>query len=223
MTGHPIELAGERVLLHGERALHWPRRRTLIVADTHLGKDAVFRREGLAIPTGIHEEDMRRLERLLALTRAERLVVLGDLVHGPPRRGETWPDTVAAWRARCSSLAIDVVAGNHDAGLVPPDAWAMTLHGAPLREPPFVLAHEPHESRHGHVLAGHLHPVALLRGAGERLRVPVFAVGHRGTVLPAFTGFAGGQAIEGSQWNLFAAADDGIVPIRSDSDVDGQP
>lgn len=223
MTGHPVALAGEQLLLHGDRALHWPRRRTLVVADTHFGKDAVFRREGVAIPAGMLEEDLQRLERLVALTRAERLVVLGDLVHAPPRHDDAWTETVAAWRARCRSLTVDVVAGNHDAGLWPPEPWAMRWHAAPLADAPFVLAHEPHESRQGHVLAGHLHPVALLRAGGDRLRLPVFALGRQGSVLPAFAGFAGGRAIQGRGWRLFAATGDGIVPIQSHSDPDGQP
>ncbi len=34
--------AGEQLLLDGDRALAWPARATVVVADVHLGKDGDF-------------------------------------------------------------------------------------------------------------------------------------------------------------------------------------
>ena len=48
MKALPIELAGEPMLLHAQRALIWPRRATLLVADVHLGKSDLLRRHGPA-------------------------------------------------------------------------------------------------------------------------------------------------------------------------------
>jgi uncharacterized protein len=42
----PLLLAGEPVTLAGARALYWPARQALLIADLHLGKADVFRRAG---------------------------------------------------------------------------------------------------------------------------------------------------------------------------------
>ena len=47
-----LTLAGETVWLHGDRALFYPEEGALLVADTHFGKGAFLRRQGLALPGG---------------------------------------------------------------------------------------------------------------------------------------------------------------------------
>jgi hypothetical protein len=50
------------VVLVGARALYWPARRALLIADLHLGKADVFRRAGIALPSGGTGEDLQRLQ-----------------------------------------------------------------------------------------------------------------------------------------------------------------
>src|SRR6478752_4291038 len=69
---------GEQVTLHAERALFWPRGRTLFVADVHLGKAAAFRAGGVPLPRGATASDLARLTRLVTTTGATRVVILGD-------------------------------------------------------------------------------------------------------------------------------------------------
>lgn len=239
----PLEVAGERLQLLPDRAVAWPARRTLVVADIHFGKDDVFRRAGLAIPEGAAAEDLARLSRLLAATRGERLVVLGDFVHGAVEAGDAFPQRFAQWRAAHRELAIDVVAGNHDrhvrrGGATPFDvAW----HGGALRDGPFSFVHEPDDgpsrdatpvrtppspaagedeasapAAAGFVLAGHLHPVIRLpvRG-GTPLRVPVFWQRPGALVLPAFGRLTGGQAVRAAPGEcLFVAGPERVRPLR---------
>ncbi len=47
-----IKLADEPVVLLGDRAMYWPARSRLIIADLHLGKSHVFRQAGIAVPLG---------------------------------------------------------------------------------------------------------------------------------------------------------------------------
>lgn len=194
-----IALAGEALLLLAERALYWPRARTLVIADLHLGKADHFRRAGIALPAGGTGHDLERLDALLARTGAARLLVLGDLLHGPI------PDApwLARWRAfreLHAGLAVDVVAGNHDRALRsrPARAQALSLtavHAPLLYEPPFAFVHAEEEApagQPGYVLSGHLHPVLRLPGLP---RLPAFRFGRTG-VLPAFTAFAGGTPFD---------------------------
>lgn len=203
-----VDCAGEELLLHAARAVSWPARRTLVVADPHFGKDETFRRAGIAIPAGVLPGDLARLGRLIAETGARRLVILGDFFHASPADGADFLAEFTTWRRSLPALGIDVIAGNHDsaagaaalAGLV---AW----HDQPLADGPFLLAHEPVDPEAGYALCGHLHPVVRLASATDRLRPPAFWFRRRHAVLPAFGGFTGGAAIRrGARDRVFVAA-----------------
>ena len=91
-------LCGERVVLHPERALHWPAGGTLFVADVHLGKAASFRAGGVPLPRGGTQADLARLGSLLARTKAARLVILGDFLHARAGRVAALEVSFKAWR-----------------------------------------------------------------------------------------------------------------------------
>lgn len=170
-----VEVCSEELLLCPERAVVWPAHSALIVADTHFGKDDVFRRSGIALPRGTTVDDLQRLTRLLEAHRLERLIVLGDFLHAATREGDSFPPTFAAWRREHRQLSIDVVAGNHDRGEIS-RKWRDSLqwHTEPLIESPFVLTHVPKAHPEGYALAGHIHPALRLPGTRRSLRVPVF-------------------------------------------------
>src|SRR5687768_11119506 len=92
-----IELRGEHVLLHPERALIWVERHTLLIADPHFGKDDVFRRAGIALPGGTARADLARLGNLVDSNACERLVILGDFVHAATRAGDSFPAAFEDW------------------------------------------------------------------------------------------------------------------------------
>ncbi|MFW5816627.1 MAG: ligase-associated DNA damage response endonuclease PdeM [Wenzhouxiangella sp.] len=187
-----IELAGHRLELRCERALFWPERKTLLAADVHLGKDQVLRQQGLAVPAGVVGADLRRLDRLLAKTRAERLIILGDLVHAPPRPGDPWPMEIGAWRVRHSALMVGLVQGNHDRALTRWLAeWKIVDHGLLLDLDGLSLVHEWQPGRACPGISGHLHPGAVIHAGHERVRLPAFLLGADHLVLPAFGRFTG--------------------------------
>lgn len=213
MSAHSLQFAGEYLVLHPEGALHWPRRNTLIIADTHFGKDAQFRRAGIAIPQGTLDDDLARLDRLLARTRADRLVILGDVIHSRPSPRAGWIDAVSRWRATHPELDWLAVAGNHDAAWQPPPDWRMDWHVDPIDDPPLCLQHEPANGTGRHVLAGHWHPVTRLHGGGERLRLAVFAVSTDCLVLPAFGSFTGGADVSDDAFHCYALVDGRVLPL----------
>ncbi len=209
---HALDWLGERLLLSHERALHWPRAATLIVADVHLGKAAAFRAAGRPVPEACTAADLCRLDTLLDETGARRLIVLGDLIHARSGRAPETMAAVAAWRGRCPDLAMVLVRGNHDrhAGDPPPE-WRVEVIADELVEAPFVMRHEPGPSDRGYVLAGHIHPaVRLWQTAGGGLRAPCFAFARGQALLPAFGSFTGCHVIE-------PATDDRIFVIGPDA------
>jgi metallophosphoesterase superfamily enzyme len=142
MQGLGLELCGERLWLHPERAVVWPRHSTVIVADTHFGKSAIFGQHGIAVPGGADALDFTRLERLLQESAATRLLILGDFLHGAVQAGSTIATQLTAWLESLLPVRVQVVAGNHDRRVLqlwrPPVQWEST----DLREGPFRFVHE---------------------------------------------------------------------------------
>ena len=186
-------IAGESVELWAGRALHWPRERTLFIADLHLGKSAAFRAGGVPVPRGSTASDLARLSALVDQTGARRLVVLGDFLHAAAGRVAALDDAFVAWRERYAGLDVTLVRGNHDANAGdPPPHWQVAVVAQPHPLPPFLACHYPQSPPTGHALCGHLHPGVRLDGrARESARVPCFVLGPRRTLLPAFGRFTG--------------------------------
>lgn len=209
-----IHIRGEELVLHPGRAILWPRRKTVVVADTHFGKSSFFGRHGVAVPAGSDDEDRTRLRRLIVDSRADHLLVLGDFVHAP--LAPDGPDALdlETWARSLAPVQITVIAGNHDRGAKFPSR--INRHVGELMVPPFRFLHEakPRETPDEfYYLSGHIHPVMRLRGnRGQGLRVPVFWQRPADLVLPAFGSFTGGYAVRPQPGeNLFAAGPDAVT------------
>ncbi|WP_202840888.1 ligase-associated DNA damage response endonuclease PdeM [Luteimonas saliphila] len=186
-----LTLAGEPVRVLADRALYWPARARLLIADLHLGKGDTFRAAGIAVPSGGTAHDLARLDALLALTSASSLWILGDFLHA--RRHAAVDAAWRAFREAHREVAMAVVPGNHDRAF---DAAAAGVERVPegFLEAPFEFRHAPpaRERPDRHVLCGHLHPVLRLPGTG---RHPMFWLRPSITVLPAFSAFTGGHPV----------------------------
>jgi DNA ligase-associated metallophosphoesterase len=209
-----IEVAGATLDLLAERAVYWPGRATLLVADAHFGKAAAFRAHAVYVPEATTGAALARLDAMLAATRAERLIFLGDLLHA---REGVKPDVVAAiakWRESHKRVAMLLVRGNHDqrAG-DPPVELGIQCHDAPLLEAPFAFVHLPCDVPGHYAIAGHIHPAAVLRGpAHQRECLPCFWFGERCAVLPAFGEFTGLAEVEPARTDrVFVITDAGVA------------
>lgn len=214
---HQTECAGEPIWLHPDRAAYLPHENALLIADVHLGKEHTFGRHGLPIPAGPSQSDIRRIAQLVKHSAAEKLLILGDLVHAKPSPGESWIASLQSFMDDHSELRVEVVAGNHDkhGGQDFVDARVI-WHDTPLVLTPFVLKHEPEKDTRGHTLCGHIHPCYRLYGSRrESIRCPVFWFGDNVTVLPSFGEFTGGHTVKPDKNDrLFLASSKGIVPLQ---------
>jgi DNA ligase-associated metallophosphoesterase len=207
-------IASEQVALLPERALYWPRERTLVIADPHFGKAAAFRALGVPVPEQTTRDNLVRLDAALERTGAQRLVVLGDFLHAKRGRSAEVFASLGAWRAERANLPILLVRGNHDdrAG-DPPEEWGIECLEEPVDCLPFVWRHEPAASKRGYVLAGHVHPAVNLWGAGGlNATLPCFYFGREYGLLPAFGDFTGTAAVRprvGEQ--VFVVADGAVL------------
>ncbi|MBL0890073.1 MAG: ligase-associated DNA damage response endonuclease PdeM [Gemmatimonadaceae bacterium] len=221
MTGLPPgslahEVAGSTVVMLPQRALWLPEHETVLVADLHWGKAAAFRAAHVPVPVGTTASDLARLSIVLESTRAQRLVVLGDLLHARSGRHADTLDVIAGWRARHAAVHMLLVRGNHDlhAGDPPPEL-DIACTSTPWRAGSFVGVHEPEPHTAGYVLAGHWHPHVTLRGRGRTsTRLPAFAFGTSVGILPAFSSFTGGGMYEPRpNDDLYVIADDEVLAL----------
>ena len=214
MPSHTLSLRGESLELLPDRALFWPARGALLVADLHWGKDEAFRRAGLALPTGVLARDLERLEACIRQRPVEAVYVLGDLIHHRDGLSRAVIDQVAQWRSR-HRLPFKLIPGNHDRHFPElPASWA--VERCPQRLPlgPFELVHDPQDATQGYALAGHIHPVVRFGHARERLTLPCFLFGRRRAILPAFSLFTGGAKIRpGAGERAIAIAGEALVPL----------
>jgi DNA ligase-associated metallophosphoesterase len=188
-----VVAGGTRLRLLPQRAVYLPEHATLLVADAHIGKAVSFRRLGVPVPEATTEGTLQRLDAALQATQAQHLVFLGDLLHSARARAADTLAAVARWRARHPQLQLTLVRGNHDGTAGdPPADWGVHCVDEPLPLAGLALCHHPDPCPGSYVLAGHVHPSAVLGGrAHQRLRLPCFHLGPQVGVLPAFGDFTG--------------------------------
>ncbi|MEG1329602.1 MAG: ligase-associated DNA damage response endonuclease PdeM [Janthinobacterium sp.] len=210
-----VELAGEQLWLLASKAIYWPARKMLVIADIHFGKAAAFRALGVPVPRGTTTQNLLALDALLASYACEEIVFLGDFLHA---RAAHAPATVAAmlaWRARHPALRLTVVRGNHDAHAGDPAAaLGIRMVDEPHQVGKLSFCHHPDTVAPGYVLAGHVHPVYHLRADRRGLRLPCFLLGRQRAILPSFGAFTGGHAVRPAAGErVYVTADAAIFPL----------
>lgn len=193
-----VELAGEELTLHGCHGAFWKSENLLLVADTHFGKDEVFRSAGIPVPGGVAAGTLARLETMIEAFRPDRLFILGDIQHASLRSDGATLATLASWRSRYEQLDIAAVIGNHDRAA---ETLLAAFHakslGRSMAIGPFELRHDPKPTPEAFVIAGHVHPVIRIReGRSLTLRLPCFHIQADAMTLPAIGMFTGGFPVK---------------------------
>ncbi len=209
-------IASEQVHLLPERALYWPARRMLMVADIHFGKAAAFRAQGIPVPHGTTAQNLASLDSLLGSWPIDTIVFLGDFLHARAARAPATLAAIAMWRARHPDLRLILVRGNHDrhAG-DPPSELLIEPVNEPYHLAPFSFCHHPDLPAPGFVIAGHVHPVYRLSRRGDSVRLPCFVLGPTSLILPSFGAFTGGFVVTpATDERIYLAVDDVVLPVR---------
>jgi hypothetical protein len=184
-AGHSFE-----PLLSG--ALFWRAESMLLVADLHLEKFSSYARTGQMLPPYDTGLTLKRLERDLEATGAERVVSLGDSFH----RNEGTTTLLDADRLRLMALLGKShwtwLSGNHDPA---PHALGGVCVGH-LEHRGLTLIHEPRRGTRG-MVAGHLHPAATVVSNGHATRRPCFVHDTSLLLLPAYGAGTGSMNILG--------------------------
>ena len=183
------------VPVFGERALHLPDERTLVVGDLHVGLEAELRDRGIHLPS--QSWRMReRLQRLIAQTGARRLVIIGDLKHAIPTASrDEWmdlpeffdglgvasqSDDAKPWPGGHGRVGVDLdlVRGNHDVdlGVLPSDVRVHDAGGIRVGDVGLTHGHTwPDDAVMAApvVVTCHSHPMVMLKDElGHRHKEP---------------------------------------------------
>ena len=188
MTGAPLHLRGERLMLDPLGGLAWPEAGVLAVADLHLEKGTAAALRGQLVPPWDTQHTLDRLLRLVRRWRPRTLVLLGDSFHDA--RGAL--RLAGAERSRLLALAEGVrliwVLGNHDPE--PPDALPGEAVAA-WTEGGLTFRHEAKPGAEGEI-CGHHHPKASVATRAGRVSRPCFVADARRVMLPALGAYTGG-------------------------------
>ena len=173
-------------------ALFWRAQRTLLVADLHLEKMSSFARRGQLLPPYDTGATLKRLQRDIAATGADRVVALGDSFH----RDEGTSTLLEADRMLLDGLVEGGewiwLSGNHDPA---PHALGGQCRSH-LVHCGLTFTHEPRAGIPG-LVGGHLHPAAALHVGGRTVRRPCFVHDGKVLVMPAYGSSAGSINILG--------------------------
>jgi DNA ligase-associated metallophosphoesterase len=204
-----LQLEGEMLEFHPERALVWPAEHALLVADLHLGKAEAFQSNGIGVPNGHNEEDLIRLETLITDLGAKKVFILGDLFHA-----RITDDLLVLFRDWSNSLQAEMhlISGNHDRySEFQMRRFPITVHENELQLGPFRLSHEPRPEPRSFNICGHIHPQVRISGGNDTLRLPCFVVEKNQLILPSFGSFTGGFKVDFQQGRTFFAIAEGEV------------
>lgn len=208
-----VDVVGEELHLLPEKAVYWPRRKCLFIADLHLGKVSHFRKHGIAVPMDVQRSNEDNLLLLLNSLDVEEVIILGDLFHSG--YNAEW-QVLERLTTRYLDVTFHLVEGNHD--ILAIDQYRSTrlvVHRETWELGPFTLSHEPLPSSRGYNLCGHIHPGVMLRGRGrQRLRLPCFYLGQSQGILPAFGAFTGLYVLSADKCErVYAIADGQVIDV----------
>jgi uncharacterized protein len=189
-----ISILEKEFLFDYRRAIFWPERKILLVADLHWGKTQYLRNHGVAIGDSVFHADLQRLSALLIDYEVETLLVLGDLIHHEQALSSGVIEKIAHFRDHHPCELI-LLKGNHDRYTTFPPSWGI------VEENDFILdrilfTHEFRDQYAGYQFCGHVHPMIRLKSSFDKLRLPAFVLTESSCLLPAFSHLTGGQDVK---------------------------
>lgn len=212
-----IDAGGEPGALTSLGGVWWPGASTYIVADLHLGRAELMGTRGIAMPAAMTTRLLGAVSNEIRRWNAKRLIVLGDLLHGPAGITPELIERVAAWRVAYPCEMV-VVPGNHDRNIERVErAWGMMVTDAVWRDGPFEFAHAPDDlSSELFGWCGHVHPAITMKHGPDAIKLRSFHITERFGILPAMCPLASGGGVRmASRARIFAIAGDQVLEVRS--------
>jgi DNA ligase-associated metallophosphoesterase len=218
-----INLNHQRLWLLPQKAIYWQKKKTLLIADLHIGKSGYFRSNGIPVPQQVNTENFKILNALIRQLTPEQIIFLGDLFHS--HINEEW-NQFRAWRSRHPGIEVTLIIGNHD--ILPRKEYHASHISVfkRLKMDPFYFVHDVESAQESlqksslYLLGGHIHPALQLKGKGRQsMKFPCFYFGDNHGVLPAFGEFTGTAVIQPPEnERAYIVVDDHIMAASTHKD-----
>jgi hypothetical protein len=192
----------------------------LVIAELHLGLEYEIYKSGISIPPQ-REKFLETLEKLLEITKAKKLVIVGDIKHKVPGSTIREDKEIPRFLEQISSkVKTIIVKGNHDdriEGILPKNIKIYSSHGFKIKKYGFFHGHAwPSKTlmKCDYLFMGHIHPAIEFRDEfGHRNSEKVWIKGKMDTekikkkfklkqtgelniiVIPTFNNILGGTAV----------------------------
>ncbi len=209
-----VTIEKEELMLLHEKAIYWPRKKALLIADLHIGKVTHFRNNNIPIPQQAADKNFEILENLVLKHKPKTVYFLGDLFHS--YYNKEW-EKLTFLLAKYPKVKFILITGNHD--ILKDDNYETAgIHRQrQLMVGPFMLTHHPELHEGLYNLCGHIHPGVRMRGAGrQHVKLPCFYFGKKQGILPAFGSFTGTAALKIKNGDrVFGIVMDQVVSLTS--------
>lgn len=206
-----IQHFGQTFILSPQKCLFWPEHQLLLIADAHFAKETHFRKHGIAVPHGILQYDLLRIEKLMQQFQPKEIIFLGDMFHSEENDGL---NEFINWRKK-HAIKMTLIIGNHD---ILPAEWYVfaKINCIPnmMQINNIILSHDklPEIAHDTFNFFGHLHPAVRLSGAAKQsLRLSCFWLGENFMVMPAFGRFTGAKSIRPKKEDTIYAIGEGEI------------
>ncbi|MEQ9518966.1 MAG: ligase-associated DNA damage response endonuclease PdeM [Parvibaculum sp.] len=215
-----LSLCGERLHALSDGALYWPKHELLVVADIHFEKGSSYAARGRFLPPYDTSATLTRLEQLMAQLKPAKAIALGDSFHDGGAEARIAEADAMRIRKLVSACNWTWIAGNHDP--LPPGFGGFVAEE--VRMGALTFRHEPQVAPATGEVSGHLHPCALVRVRGRRLRRRCFATDTTRMILPAFGAYTGGLNVRdkafdplfaGQQFHAWMMGEAQVVPVSA--------
>lgn len=186
-----ITAQNEVLTLTNQRALFWAKAKTLVVSDLHIGKTAHFRKAGIPIPSAVLDNDLNRLNGLIAHFDAKTILVVGDLFHA---ENNTDIDQFQGFLGDHPMVDFELIKGNHDRLKESfYESLGITVFKTHKDVGSIRFVHdEQHCGEDIFCISGHTHPGVTIKGKGKVfIKLPCYEVSEHRLILPAFSEFTG--------------------------------
>jgi uncharacterized protein len=184
---HLYSFGGQEWRLLADRALYWPARGALVVADLHFEKASWYARTGQFLPPFDSEATLSRLSQLATATDARELWCLGDNFHDDDGPERLPPGATALLADLSARLRLVWITGNHDDGA----HFAGECYSE-VEVDGILLRHETSPSETRPELSGHFHPKVRVTTPARTLSRPCFLHSGNRLILPAYGALTGG-------------------------------
>lgn len=222
MSSIEVTIKEHAFLLLPKRGVFWPAQKTLFIADTHFGKEATFRSQGVPVPRGSTRGTLKTIAEMISECQATRLILLGDMFHARSSISQDIRDSMDAFFGEQRGLGFTLVLGNHDRNvrklLV---NWPIEIVDPMTSIGRIAISHIPNEPSQENdlLLCGHIHPSYRFQSKFDSLgNLPCFWLSNRQLVLPAIGEFTGTHAIKPARSNrIWVIAGRQIIEVANGS------